>query len=164
MVKLIKEKNKIYGISRVVSGFSWEWRSKKLNKLSVDEIKNSGYADMKIKGYEYVWNKYNREYILREDSIDEIGSVHTVQGYDLNYIGVIFGKEIDYDFDKNEIIIYKKEFKDTKVKERTTDDELKKYIINSYQVMLSRGIKGCYVYAYNENLFKYLSKYIKNQI
>lgn len=102
----------------------------------------------------------NMEWILRPSSIDEIGCIHTTQGYDLNYVGVIFGEEIDYDKDRNQIIIDPSKHFDSNVQRGADAEELKKYLINSYKVMMSRGIKGCYVYAYNPSLREYLSRFI----
>ena len=78
----------------------------------------------------------------------------------MNYVGVIFGKEIDYDPSSNTIVINLNEYKDKKVKAGMSDDELKKLIINTYTTILARGIKGCYVYACNKNLQNYLRKFI----
>jgi len=86
-----------------------------------------------------------------------------MQGYDLNYAGIILGREIDYDPTTNSIIIYKNLFFDKYVKNGVTDDELKNYIINTYSVLLTRGIKGTYVYAYHKNMREYLSKYIDEE-
>lgn len=78
----------------------------------------------------------------------------------MNYVGVIFGKEIDYDFDNNSIVIDLEQYKDSKVKAGTDEETLKNLIINTYTTILARGIKGCYVYAYNENMQKYLKQFI----
>ena len=78
----------------------------------------------------------------------------------MNYVGVIFGKEIDYDPTSNSIVIDLNEYKDKKVKAGMDEDELKKLIINTYTTILARGIKGCYVYACNKNLQNYLKKFI----
>lgn len=101
----------------------------------------------------------NKEWILRKESINEIGCIHTTQGYDLNYVGVVLGNEIDYDPIRNEILIDSNKFYDTNVKKGTTPKELKRYIVNSYKVMMARGIKGCYIYACNKNMNEYLKKY-----
>ena len=93
-------------------------------------------------------------------SPEEIGCIHTTQGYDLNRVGVIIGPEIDYDPKNDEIVIYRDKFYDTKVKEGTSDADLKKYIINAYKVMMARGIQGCYVHACNPNMQAYLSRFI----
>ena len=77
----------------------------------------------------------------------------------MNYVGVIFGKEIDYDPSSNSIVIDLNEYRDKKVKAGMDEDELKKLIINTYTTILARGIKGCYVYACNKNLQNYLKKF-----
>ena len=78
----------------------------------------------------------------------------------MNYVGVIFGEEIDYDFQTQSIVIDLKEYKDKKVKAGTEESVLKELIVNTYTTILSRGIKGCYVYACKPNLRKYLKQYI----
>lgn len=157
LVEQIKEKDRLYKLSRLTAGFSWKWISKKY-KFREDIIKDNK-QDIEIEGEKYIWNMSNIEFTLRSESVNEIGCIHTTQGYDLNYIGVIFGKEIDYDFSKNEIIIYKSKFYDINVKKTASYNDLKKYIINAYHTMMMRGIKGCYIYAYNDNMKKYLSKF-----
>ncbi len=77
---------------------------------------------------------------------------------------MIFGEEIDYDTDKKEIVIDPKKFYDTNVKKGTGEAELKKYIINAYKVMMSRGINGCYVYACNPDLRQYLKHCLVGEI
>ena len=105
----------------------------------------------------------NEEWILRENSINEIGCIHTTQGYDLNYVGVIFGYEIDYDERTRSITIDRDLFFDKNVKNGTDDVTLKEYIINAYKVMMMRGIKGCYVYACNPGLAKYLRQFTRRE-
>ncbi len=159
MVNAIKSLNSEHGLSRIVAGYSWKWISK---KHTMEDIKAKHLEDIKIGPYRYVWNMSNMEWILRENSIDEIGCIHTSQGYDLNYVGVIFGYEIDYDETNNKIVIDLSRFCDKNVKRSTDEETVKKYITNAYRVMMTRGIKGCYIYACNPGLSKYLKRFIKN--
>ncbi len=161
MVQRIKKLDKTYGLCRNAAGYSWKWISKPYVEKGYQYIVDNGYQDILIDGHKYVWNMVNEEFIISKNAVNEIGCIHTLQGYDLNYVGVIFGKEIDYDPISNQIIIDKNEFFDAKVKAGIDEDTLKRYIINSYKVMMSRGIRGCYVYAYNKNLQKYLERFIK---
>lgn len=108
----------------------------------------------------YIWNLANEDWVTREDSRYTIGCIHTTQGYDLNYVGVIFGEEIDYDKDKKSIVINLDNFKDGKVKQNTDAKIVEELIINTYTTILARGIKGCFVYACNPNMKEYLKKYI----
>lgn len=158
MVKAIKAKDKEMGLSRTVAGYSWKWISKGIKPI--EEIRRLGLEDITIEGHKYIWNMDNIEWILRPNSIDEIGCIHTTQGYDLNYVGVIFGNEIGYDKASNTITIDSSQHFDANVQQGASPQELKEYLINSYKVMMSRGIKGCYVYVCNPSLKKYLSTFI----
>ena len=166
MVQTIKSLNKKYGLCINAAGYSWEWISKidknkkaKGIKTYEDIIKNH-LEDIKIGPYKYVWNMTNEEFIISGNAMNEIGCIHTLQGYDLNYIGVILGNEIDYNPQTNEIEIDLNQFYDTYVKQGSDYNTVKNYIINSYKVIMERGIKGCYVYACNKNMQKYLMQYI----
>ena len=158
MIEDIREKDKSLALCRTLAGYSWKWKSKKCK--SVSEAVSKGVEDIDLEGKKYVWNMSNQEWILRDGAVNEIGCIHTTQGYDLNYVAVIFGKEIDYDEKTDSIVIYKRKFYDTKVKAGVDDVMLKQYIINSYKVMMARGIKGCYVYACNKSLQNYLRRFI----
>ncbi len=160
MVQEIKREDRRWGLCRVAAGYSWEWVSKPYLDKGYSYIVSHGLQDIHIEGHDYVWNMTNKEFILSENAINEVGCIHTLQGYDLNYVGVILGEEIDYDPDKNEIVIDKGRFYDKKVKEGVDEDALKRYIVNSYKVMMSRGIKGCYVYACKANMRKYLERFL----
>lgn len=157
MVRTIKDLDAKLGLCRNVAGYSWEWISK---NRSLKEIKEQHLEDIRIGEYRYVWNRALSGWILSENAVNEIGCVHTVQGFDLNYIGVIFGEEIDYDPVTDSMVIDRNKFYDKKVKENTDDKELKNFIIKTYKVLLTRGIKGCYVYCCNRNLRDYLKRYI----
>ncbi len=160
MISSIKKLDRKEKLCRCVAGYSWEWKTRHMN---LDEIKKKHIYDIEIEGHKYIWNMSNREWILREGSINEIGCIHTSQGYDLNYVGVIFGREIDYDEKTGRIVINPDLFFDKGVTDGSSPEMIRTHIINAYRVMLTRGIMGCYVYACNPSLAKYLSKYIDSQ-
>ena len=162
MVEKIKLLDKKYGLCRNAAGYSWEWISKGIKDYK-DVIKQ-GKEDITIGQYKYVWNMTNEEFILSDNAINEIGCIHTLQGYDLNYCGVILGEEIDYNSENNQIEIDLDKFYDKYVKQGSSDKIVKEFIINSYKVIMTRGIKGCYVYACNKNMKEYLSRFIKKEI
>ena len=155
------------GLSRTVAGYSWEWKTKPPHTPADDyeyymKLMRDGKYDIEIQGNRYVWNLCTDGWLNRLDSHCTIGCIHTTQGFDLNYVGVIFGNEIDYDPANNRIIIDRNKFFDMNVKAGCDDRTLKRYIINTYTTMLLRGIKGCYVYACNKNLNAYLHRFIKS--
>ena len=165
LVNAIRKKDDEVGLSKTVAGFSWDWATKPAKAVPnnmdyYNDLVGKGKYDIEIQGHKYIWNLSNEEWITREDSHYTIGCIHTSQGYDMNYVGVIFGKEIDYNPDTKEIEIDLKKFKDKKVKAGTDEKVVKDLILNTYTTILARGIKGCYVYAYNKHLQDYLKDYI----
>ena len=83
-----------------------------------------------------------------------ISSIHKSQGFDLNYAGVIFGKEVYYDNSSGRIEVNKKELKDNFTKS-DGDDAMRQYVINIYLTLMTRGIYGTYVYACDPGLREY---------
>lgn len=166
LVESIRKRDNKYGLCKTVAGFSWKWATKpktgkvKDNMAYYDNLVRQGKYDIMIENYRYIWNLSNEDWITRQDSHTTIGCIHTSQGYDMNYVGVIFGEEIDYDFETNSITINLDKYMDTKVKANTEPDVLKSLILNTYMTVLTRGIKGCFVYACNPNMKKYLEQFI----
>lgn len=151
MVEQIKSRESESGLSRLVAGYSWEWKSKK-NKDSYDIV---------IDNTSLKWNGTNVDWVNSANAVNEVGCIHTIQGYDLNYAGIIFGHEISYDEEKHEIIIIEKNYFDRNGKQSIEDpEELKNFIINIYKTIMLRGIKGTYVYACDSKLRKYFASLI----
>lgn len=151
MVKEIAIKEEEFGLSRMVAGFAWDWISKN------DKSK----FDIKIDEVELQWNYVTEDWLNSKNSEKEVGCIHTTQGYDLNYIGVIFGYEIDYDPVSKKIFVIKENYKDKNGKNGIHDtDILQQYIVNIYKTLMYRGIKGTFVYVCNQNLRDYLQKHI----
>ena len=147
MISEIKEKDRQYRLCRVVAGYAWEWKTKT----------NSDSFDIEIDGLKLTWNSTNSDWVNSPNAIDEVGCIHTIQGYDLNYTGVIIGPELSYDPISKKLIIDKEKYKDINGK-RSIDDpkELERYIINIYKTLLTRGIRGTYVYIVDKGLRDYI--------
>ncbi len=165
MVETLRKKDREIGLCKTVAGFAWDWKTKqkgtvKDNMDCYNRLVANGEYDIEIDGHKYIWNLANKDWINRQDSTYTIGCIHSSQGYDMNYCGVIFGEEIDYDPAEGKIFVKLENFKDKKVKAGTDENDVKQLIINTYTTILARGIKGCYVYACNPNLQEYLKKYI----
>lgn len=151
MVEEINKREKLDGLSRMVAGYAWEWISNK-DKSAFDIV----IEDTKLR-----WNSVAIDWVNSPKSIEEVGCIHTTQGYDLNYTGVIIGPELDYDFETKQLVIDKSKYKDKAGKNTIKDDQvLKEYILNIYKTILLRGVKGTFIYACNDNLRKYLSQFI----
>jgi DUF2075 family protein/predicted GIY-YIG superfamily endonuclease/SOS-response transcriptional repressor LexA len=151
MISQIKARDNESGLSRLIAGYSWEWVSNK----------NSELFDIKIDNVRLKWNGTSNDWINSENSVDEVGCIHTTQGYDLNYSGIIFGNEISYDPIKNEILIKEENYFDKNGKQSIkSPEQLKAFIINIYKTIMLRGIKGTYVYVCDPELKKYFESHI----
>lgn len=87
---------------------------------------------------------------------NDIFSIHKIQGFDLNYAGVIFGKELYFDKENQCIAINKRELKDNFTKSMG-EEFMRRYIFNIYVTLMTRGIKGTFVYVMDDALRDYLS-------
>lgn len=167
MISRIRDLDNKFSLCKTVAGYSWKWQTKpektpKDDWVYYEKLVKEGKYDICINGHKYIWNLTTKGWLNRLDSHKTIGCIHTTQGYDLNYVGVIFGREIDYNPATNSIEIDLDLFFDKNVKAGCDEQAVKEYILNTYTTMLSRGIKGCYVYACNKNLRDYLHRFIKN--
>ena len=151
----ILQRDAEFGLARIVAGFAWPWVSK-----------NGEAYDFKIDGIELVWNRRNYDWINSKTSLEEVGSIHTVQGYDLNFAGVIIGSDLGLDPVTQQIVFHRENYHDKKGKENNkvlgrtySDDELHDYVVNIYRVLMTRGVKGTYLYVVEPNLRNYLAKY-----
>lgn len=151
MIEQIKLRNEESGLSRLIAGYSWEWKSNKDKEA----------YDIQIDDVQLKWNSTSSDWINSEGAINEVGCIHTTQGYDLNYSGIIFGNEISFNPETEEIIIKEENYFDKNGKQSIKDPkELKAFIINIYKTIMLRGIKGTYVYVCDPLLREYFESFI----
>jgi hypothetical protein len=160
MRQAILAKNESVGLSRILAGYAWKWLSKK----------DPNTPDIEIEGLKLFWNRTDKDWINSASSIDEIGSIHTIQGYDLNYAGVVIGNDIGLDAATNQIVFRRDNYFDLKgtVNNRVlgikySDDDILQFVLNIYRVLLTRGIKGTYVYVCDLELREFLKSRIEGQ-
>lgn len=165
--RTIEEKNREANKARMVAGYCWDWKSKT----------DQAATDVNIPGYGFAmkWNltKDGSTWIIAKDSINEIGCIHTCQGLELDYVGVVVGPDLKY---RNGRIV-------TDVRERSGNDrsimgiktmlrenksealKLADRIIKStYRTLMTRGMKGCYVYFCDKQLEDYFRNRLKEKI
>ncbi|KKB74058.1 MULTISPECIES: DUF2075 domain-containing protein [Bacillus] len=149
----IERKNSEDGLSRIVSTFDYLHKKDKKTYI-VDE-----------EGINMPWNSTQDKVTWAENpnSIKEVGSIYTVQGFDLNYVGVVLGPSVSYDEDNDELVIDTSKYKDKGAFVSRTDlspeqnEQIKEQIIlNSINVLMKRGIHGLYIYATDPKLRKRL--------
>ncbi len=160
MRDLVIERNRVSNRSRVLAGYCWEWLKKEQN--------NTDYHDIKIGDFEMSWNLGSGEpFAVSETSINEAGCIHTSQGLEFDYVGVIIGDDIRFenghvitDFTKRaktdqSLKGIKKMYKESPDKAKERADEI---IKNTYRTLLTRGMKGCYIYCTDPGMSEYLKK------
>lgn len=128
---IINKKRERFDLCQVVCGPGWS----KDEKIIIEN-----------QTYEWYSNGLKENTVL---------SIHKSQGFDLNYAGVIFGKEIYYDTSKRCLAVNKQELKDNFTKS-AGDDAMNKYLLNIYLTLMTRGVNGTYIYAVDKNLRDYL--------
>ena len=149
----VLKKNNEVGLSRIVSTFDY-LHKKDNNTYMVDKH-----------GINMPWNNTTNSLAWAENpnSVREVGSIYTVQGFDLNYVGVVLGPSVSYDEKKQQLIIDPSKYKDKGAFTSRSDFEQEKIeqtkeeiILNSINVLMKRGIHGLYIYATDSNLRKKL--------
>jgi len=161
--KIIFEKNKEKNSARLVAGYCWDWKSQKDNNAMDIEFPEYKFA-MK-------WNLAldSMLWIMKPNSVNEIGCIHTCQGLELDYVGVLIGEDLIV---RNGIVLvdpakrsrmdssikgYKKLLKENPEKAK---DLIRKIIKNTYRTLMTRGIKGCYVWCVD----KETNEWLKNNL
>lgn len=150
---LMYEKETEVKLVRMAAGYAWDWISKK----------DKTAYDIEIQGIKKRWNHCTEGWVHSEEAINEVGCIHSVQGYDLNYAFIIIGKEIGYDSDKKSIIVRAQNYYDQNGKKTAEYEELKEYIQHVYYVLMTRGIRGTYLYVCDTGLRKYISQYVDTE-
>jgi len=150
-VRELRAKNEKHQLSRFIAGYAWPW---------ISQTDPTAF-DIEIENIQLKWNSTAIDYINSDAYAEEVGCIHTTQGYDLNYAGIIFGPEIIYNPATQKIEVLKERYKDRNGSATIHDIEvLKEYIINIYKTIMLRGILGCYVYVCDENLRNYFQKHM----
>lgn len=155
-VETIKQHDREVGLSRIVAGYAWPWISKK----------DSSAFDIDLgDGIQLQWNTKVVDWVISENAVNESGSIHTIQGYDLNYAGVIIGADLRYTPERG-LFVEKSNYHDSQGKKNnkmrnqiTSEEDLFGYITNIYKVLLTRGIKGTYIHVVDVGLREYLARY-----
>jgi uncharacterized protein len=135
--------------SRLVAGYCWDWVSKK----------DPSACDITFPQYDFLmrWNltKDGSTWIIAEDSVNEVGCIHTCQGLELDYVGVIVGPDIRFENGRVVTDVAKRSSMDRSIfgiKTMMKEDPQEarqmadRIIKNTYRTLLTRGMKGCYVY------------------
>ena len=156
MYQELQKRENEFGLCRMLAGYAWPWSSKRDPRSFDIEIDN-----LKLR-----WNSTTKDWVNTPNAFQEVGSIHTIQGYDLNYAGVIIGPDLVFDSEAMEIKIDRLSYFDKKGQENNrvlgiqySDEDLLRYITNIYGVLLTRGIRGTYVHVRNPELREHLHQF-----
>ncbi|MDD5792820.1 MAG: DUF2075 domain-containing protein [Erysipelotrichaceae bacterium] len=154
---LINEKNKAANRARILAGYCWNWNKDKKN--------DTNYHDIKIGDFEMSWNLSEGIYAIGDTSVNEVGCIHTTQGLEFDYVGVIMGDDIRYENGHVVTDFTKRASTDQSIKglksmyRNSPDEALKRadeIIKNTYRTLMTRGMKGCYIYCTDPGMNDYL--------
>lgn len=164
---LIYEKNKLNNRARLVAGYCWDWESKK-DPSAYDIVFDE--SDFKMR-----WNLADDGmlWIMKESSVDQIGCIHTCQGLELDYVGVIIGPDMTFSGNTIQTSAAKRSSQDSTIKgyrgllksdplhaEVLADEIIK----NTYRTLMTRGMKGCYVYCVDKCLQDHLNNRLSSVV
>ncbi len=162
----IEKKNKLNNKSRIVAGYCWKWITKEKNNPNIYDIVIGD--DFKMS-----WNLGNSStWAIDPDSVKQAGCIHTSQGLEFDYVGVIIGEDLRYENDKvvtdhtkrastdRSLWGLKKMLKENPKKAKKLADQV---IRNTYRTLMTRGQKGCYIYCCDKKLSDYLKKRLKQK-
>lgn len=148
--------------SRIVAGYCWNWISKK----------NPELKDIIIGDYSASWNlnSHGQAWIVHPDSVKEVGCIHTCQGLELDYVGVIIGPDLivrngQVITDATKRAATDQSLKGLKAKMKTDPEGAKiladRIIKNTYRTLMTRGMKGCYIYCTDPETQEYFKQQLK---
>lgn len=156
----IIEKNKLANRARILAGYCWNWPK--------EHRKDSEFHDITIGDFGISWNLDSGEaFAIGENSVNEAGCIHTTQGLEFDYVGVIIGDDLRYenghvvtDFTKRaktdqSLKGIKKLYKQNSQEAERRADEI---IKNTYRTLMTRGMKGCYVYCTDPGMKEYMKQ------
>ena len=172
MYEQLVKQNDIPGQSaRLMAGFCWPWSQ------DVDE-NGELVKDVKIGDFAIPWETHDKivaarklpkgyvkwfEWAYKPDGIKQCGCIYTAQGFEFDYAGVIIGEDLKFDTQTNQIVTDKNNSKDPVLRRNVSEANMTfdQYVRNIYRVLMSRGMKGCYVYICDINLRNYFKSLIK---
>ncbi|MFH0929102.1 MAG: DUF2075 domain-containing protein [Candidatus Aenigmatarchaeota archaeon] len=165
LYEIIKEKNSQKGMTaRLVAGYCWSWSTK--TDSNGDLIK-----DVKIGDFSMPWETHTGlkppkgyvrwyEWAYKPEGIKQIGCIYTAQGFEFDYIGVIVGPDLKYDAENDRLVTDIDGIADPALRKKKDRDKFDEYVRNIYRVLMSRGLKGCYVYFVDKEVEKFFRKRI----
>jgi DUF2075 family protein len=160
----IREKNKLANKARIVAGYCWEWKKEGKNNPNINDIELDEWD------FQMSWNLFNSStWAIDPESVEQAGCIHTCQGLEFDYVGVIIGDDLRFEDGKVITDGWKRASTDKSLKgfkslwKKNPEEARKKadaIIRNTYRTLMTRGMKGCYLYCTDRELNLYFKKLI----
>ncbi len=151
----LREINKINNKARMVAGYCYDWNVKN---------KRDDYDIYLENGFKAQWNlATDKIWAINPRSFEQVGCIHTAQGLEFDYIGVLVGKDLYYDIDngmvKTNASRISKDDKSSGI--RTANADIAERLIkNTYKTLMTRGQKGCFIYCEDKALSSYIKSFL----
>lgn len=154
----IDKKSKDGHVSRILAGYAWDWTA------ATGGNANAEISDVTVPEFDFMmpWNsrKVGTTWAIDDKGIDQIGCIHTSQGLEFDYVGVIVGADLSINLSDSTFYTDINKYKDKTGKKgmKEKPEELNKLVRNIYKVLMTRGMKGCYVYFIDKEVEKYFKE------
>ncbi len=156
MREALREKNAVNNKSRMIAGYCYEW-------ITEDNPNGDDYDIILEDGFTAKWNFSNSLFAIDPDSFDQVGCIHTTQGLEFDYCGIIIGQDLRYENGHVITDQSKAAVSDNSSGIRTCRDPVlaDRLIRNTYKTLLSRGQKGCFIYCEDPALRDYIRSLLR---
>ena len=146
--------------ARILAGYAWKWTGAKGGNADAE------VEDVEIAEYDFrmPWNsrKIGTTWAIDPDGVHQVGCIHSAQGLEFDYVGVIVGGDLRFDSETLQYFTNWDDYKDVQGKRGLKNDpeKLNQFVRNIYKVLMTRGIKGCYVYFVDKDV----ENFVKNRL
>jgi len=141
--------------ARILAGYAWKWTSDKAGN-DRGQIEDVAIPEH---GFSMPWNQHSGTtlWALSFEGMQQIGCVHTAQGLEFDYTGIIIGNDMKFDSGTGKVYADWDEYKDSAGKKglARNSDKFNILVKNIYRILLSRGMKGCYLFCRDRKLQEY---------
>jgi DUF2075 family protein len=151
----LREINKINNKARMVAGYCYDWN-----------VKNRrGDYDIYLKNdFKAQWNLANDKiWAINPKSFEQVGCIHTAQGLEFDYVGVLVGRDLCYDIQQGIVLTdaskISKDDNSSGIR-KASADVAKRLIKNTYKTLMTRGQKGCFIYCEDVSLSNYIRSFL----
>jgi DUF2075 family protein/phage repressor protein C with HTH and peptisase S24 domain len=154
----IREKNRNGFAARMLAGYAWKWTSED-DGNSDGEVEDVTIPEF---GFNMPWNsrRSRTTWAIDPEGVDQVGCIHTSQGLEFDYVGVIIGPDLSFDISGRSFDVSWVDYKDNAGKKglKNNPKALNKLVRNIYKTLMSRAMKGCYVYVCDSGLREHFKK------